>query len=140
MAAFSPPRLFLPLGVSRRPFPRFPFSMGFTLVLSLARGVVLHDSACCSREDSFDECGRPCDTLSCRLFSALWLRCNQSVLVHGTQSAKDTDMTCSKVLPIKATTCLEVGPMSLDWAVDPFARSDFSRSSLPPGVHSGERQ
>ena len=74
------------------------------------------------------------------LFSALWLRCNQSTSVQETQSAKDTDMTCSKTLPIKATTCLQVGPMSLDWPVDPWARFDFSRSSLPPEVPSGEQQ
>ena len=114
----------------------FPFRWVLHFVLSLTRGVVLHDSACCSREDSFDEYGRPCDTLSCLLFSALWLRCNQS----ETPSAKDTDMTCSKMLRIKATTCLQVGPMSLDWPVDPFVRSDFSRSSLHPEVPSGEQQ
>ena len=102
--------------------------------------VFLDDSASCSREDSLDECGRPCDALSCLLFSALWLRCNQSILVQETQSAKDIDMTCAKMLPIKATTCLQVGPMSLDWPVDPFAGSDFSRSSLRPEVPSGEQQ
>ena len=62
------------------------------------------------------------------------------MLVQETQSAKDINITCSKMLPIKATTCLQVGPMSLDWPVDPFARSDFSRSSLSPGVPSGEQQ
>ena len=49
-------------------------------------------------------------------------------------------MTCSNMLPIKATTCLQVGPMSLDWPVHPVARSDFSTSSLPPEVPSGEKQ
>ena len=47
-----------------------------------ARSVALHDSPSCSREDSLDECERPCDTLSCLLFSALWLRCNYSILVQ----------------------------------------------------------
>ena len=93
----------------------------------------------CPREDSLDECGPPCDTLSCLLFSALWLRCNQSILVQETQSAKDLDLTCFKTFPITAVTCLQVGPMSLDWLVDPFARSDFSRFSLPPEVPSGEQ-
>ena len=37
-------------------------------------------------------------------------------------------------------TCLQVGTMSLDWLVDPFASSEFSRSSLPPEVPSGEQQ
>ena len=52
------------------------------------------------------------------------------MLVQETQSAKDTDMTCCKMLLIKATTCLQVGPMSWVWPVDLFAKSDFSRSSL----------
>ena len=95
-------------------FRDFPFRWVLHFVLSLSRGVILHDSACCSREDSLDEYGRPCDNLSCLLFSALWLRCNQSLLVQETQSAEDTDVTCSKMLPIQATTCLQVGPMFLD--------------------------
>ena len=48
------------------------------------RGVALHESPSCSGEDSLDECGRPCDTLSFLLFSALWLRWNQSLLVQET--------------------------------------------------------
>ena len=125
MPAFSPPRLFAAWRVGA-PFSAVSlFRWVLHFVLSLTRGVVVHDSACCFREDSFDEYGRPCDPLSCLLFSALWLRCNQSVLVQETQSAKDTDMTCFKMLPIKATTCLLFGPMSLDWLVDSFARSDF---------------
>ena len=115
-------------------FCGFPFLWVLHFVLSLTRCVALHDSASCSRKTHRDECGRPCDTLSCLLFSALWLRCNQSILVQETQSVKDTDMICSKMLPIKAATCLQGGPMSLDWPIDPFARSDFSRSSLPPEV------
>ena len=80
--------------------------------------------------------GAHVDTLSCLLFSAIWLRCNQSLLAHKTQSAKDTDIDLFQDAP----TCLQVGPMSMDWLVDPFARSDFSRSSLPPEVPSGEQQ
>ena len=90
-------------------------------VLSLTRGV--------AREDTLHEYGRRCDTLFCLLVSALWLRCNQSLLVQETQSAKDIDLICYKTFTIKATTCLQVDPMSLDWPVDPFARVDQSRSS-----------
>ena len=115
-------------------FRGFPFRWVSHIVLSVTRGVIVHDAASCSREDSLDECGLPCDALSCLLFSALRLRCNQSLLVQETQSVMDIDMICSKMLPIKATTCLQVGPMSLDWPVDPFARFDFSRSSLSPEV------
>ena len=94
----------------------------------------------CSREDSLDEYGRPCDPRSCLLFSALWLRCNQSLPVQETQSVKDLDLTCSTTFLFRDATCLQVGPMSLDWPVDPFGRFDSSRSSLPPDVPSGEQQ
>ena len=63
----------------------------------------------------------------------------QSILVQETQSAKDVDMTCPKMLPFKATTCLQAGPMSLDWLVDPFSKIRF-RSSLSPEVPSDEQQ
>ena len=119
---------FLPLGVSRRFFPRFPV---LHTVLSLTRGVIVHDSASCTREDSLDERRRPSDAFSCFLFSSLWLRSNQCIWVQETQSAKDTGMTCPKMLPIKSTTtCLQVGPMPLDWPVDPFALLDFSSPDL----------
>ena len=121
-------------------FRGFPFRWVLHFVFYLTRGVALHDTTSFSREDSLDECGCPCDLLSCLLFSALWLRCNYSILVQETQSAKDLDLTCFTTFPIKAATSLQVGPMSSDWPVDPFARSDFSRSSLPPEVPSGEQE
>ena len=86
------------------------------------------------------ECEGPCDAWSCLLFSALWLRCNQSLLVQETQSEKDTAMTSSEMLLIKATSCLRRGPMSLEWPVALFCHIRFSRSSLHPEVPSGEQQ
>ena len=80
----------------------------------------------------------PFSTVS--FFKMLFMNMGARILVQETQSAKDIDMTCSKTFPIKATTCLQIGPMSLDWLVDPFARSDFSGSSLPLEVPSGEQQ
>ena len=65
---------------------------------------------------------------------------NQSIFVQKTHSAKDIDLICFKTFPIIAVTCLQVGPMSLDWLVDSFTRSDFPRSSPPPEVPSGEQQ
>ena len=70
------------------------------------------------------------------------------------QPAKDIDLTCCKTLPIKATTCSQVGPMSLEWPVDPIAGSDQSSPSsshedpndehqegaLPASSHSGWRR
>ena len=60
--------------------------------------------------------------------------------MQETQSAKDIDLTCFKMFPIKAATWLQVGPMSLDWPVDLFARFVHSRSSLSPEVPSNEQQ
>ena len=74
--------------------------------------------------------------LSLAFSSLLWLRCSQSFLVQETSSAQDTDLTCSMTFLFKNATCLPVGPMSLDWPVDLFGRSDPSRSSLPPDTPS----
>ena len=105
-------------------FCGFPFRWVLHFVFYLFRGVAL----------------RPCDPLSCLLFSALWLRCNQVSLIQETHSAKDLDLTCSTTFLFRHTTCLQVGPMSLEWPVNPFGRFDSSRSSLPPEVPSGEQQ
>ena len=121
--------LFSPLGGSRRPFPRFPVSMGATPCLSLTRNITVHVATPYSRKDPLSECSRPYDNLSCPCFTALWLQQSQSTLVQENQPAKDIDLTCFKTFPIKATTCLPVGPMSLDWPVDPCARFDQSRPS-----------
>ena len=121
-------------------FCGFPFRWVLHFVFYLIRGVALHESPSSSREDSLNEYGRPCDPLSCLLFSALWLRCNQSLLVQETQSAKDLDLTCSTTFLFRDATFLQVGPMSLDWPVNPLGRFDSSRSSLPPDVPSGEQQ
>ena len=113
----------------RRLAGRGAFFCGFLLrwvphfVFYLIRGVALHESPSCSREDSLGEYGRPCDPLSCLLFSALWLRCNLSLLVQDIQSAKDLDLTCSTTFQVSDATCLQVGPMSLDW---PFQILTFS--------------
>ena len=92
----------------------------------------MHDATSCSREDSLFERVGPCDTLSCLFLSALWLQRSQSILVQETQPAKDIDLTCFRTFLIKATTCLQVGSMSLDWPVDPIARFDQSRPSSSP--------
>ena len=56
------------------------------------------------------------------------------------QSAKDIDLICFKTFPIKAATCSHIGPMTLDWPVDPFARFDHFRSSLSREVPSDDHQ
>ena len=65
--------------------------------------------------------------------------CSQSLLVQETQSEKDPELTCSTTFLFRDATCLQVGPMSLDWPVNPFGRSDSSRPLLPPDVPSGEQ-
>ena len=139
MAAPSPPRFFAAWRVEA-PFSAVSRSDGFYTVFYLIRGVALHESPSCSREDPLGECGCPCDPLSCLLFSALWLRCNQSTLVQETRSAKDLDLTCATAILFCDATCHQVGPMSLDWPVNPLGRFDSSRSSLPPDVPSGVQQ
>ena len=93
MAALSPLRFFAAWRVEG-PFSAVSRFDGFYTVFFLTRSVALLDSPSCYRDDSLDECERPCDTLSCLLFSALWLRCNCSILVPETLSAKDPDLTC----------------------------------------------
>ena len=56
------------------------------------------------------------------------------------QPAKDIDLTCFKTFSIKATTCLQVGPMSLDWPVDPIGRFDQSSPSSSPEDPNNEHQ
>ena len=121
-------------------FRGFSFRWVLFCVLSLTRSVIVHDAASCSREDSLYECEPTCEALSSLFFTALWLQSNQSILVQETQSAKDIDLTCFKAFQIQAATCLQVGPMSLDFPVDPFARFDCSRSSRSLEVPSNEQQ
>ena len=134
MVAFSPFRRLAGWGAFFRGFP-FRWVPRFVYYL--------FDSQCnrISLPGRFSmwTCG-PCDTLSRFFFSALWLQRSQSLLVQEIQSAKETDLTCFKTFPIKGATCLQVGPMSLDWPVDPYARFDQSRPSLSPEVPNDEQQ
>ena len=72
--------------------------------------ITVHVATPHSREDPLSECSRPCDNLSCLCLTALWLQQSHSILVRENQPAKDIDLTCFKTFPIKATTCLQVGP------------------------------
>ena len=115
-------------------FCGFPFHWVLHFATSFTRCLTVYDAASRSMEDFLYECVRSCDTMSCLFFTALWLQRSQSILVQETPSAKDIDLTCYKMFPIKATTCLQVGPMYLDWPVGPFARFDHSRPSPSPEV------
>ena len=118
----------------------FLFRWILRLAAFLIRGSTSHGSSFYSRENCLGDCDCPCDPLSCLLFSALCLRCSQSILVQETPSATDVDFTCSTTLLFRDTTCPPVGPMSLDWPVHPFGRSDSSGPLLPPDVPSGQQQ
>ena len=113
-------------------FCGFLFRWILHFVFHLIRGVALDESSSCSKGDSLVDCGRPCDPLSCLVFTALWLRCSQTILMQETQSAKDVDFTCSITFLFRDAACLPVEPMSLDRPVNPFGRSESSRPSLPP--------
>ena len=117
-------------------FCGFLFRWILHFVFHLIRGVALHESSSCSKGDSLVDCGRPCDPLSCLVFTALWLRCSQTILMQETQSAKDVDFTCSITFLFRDAACLPVEPMSLDRPVNPFGRSESSRPSLPPDAPS----
>ena len=127
---------------SRRLAGRGDFFCGFLVrwsllpVSHLVRGSAFHEISPCSRESSFSDCGRPCDPLSCLLFSALWLRCDPTIAAQETPSVKNVELTCSITSLFRAVTCLPIGPMSLDWPVSPFGRSESSRPSLPPDAPS----
>ena len=136
MAALSPPLCFAAWRVEAFFFCFFLFRWVLQIVLHLIRGVAVHESSFCSREDALGACGRPCDPLSCLLFTALWVRCSQSKVLQETSSAKDVDLTCSITFLFNDATCLPVGPMSLDWPVNPFGRSDSSGPSFPPDASS----
>ena len=78
--------------------------------------------------------------MSCLSFTALWLQRSQSILMQEIHPAKDINLTCFKTFPIKATTCIQVGPLSLDWPVDPIARFDQSRPSSFSSESNDEQQ
>ena len=113
-------------------FCGFPFRWFLHFALSLTRSIIVHVATPHSRVNPLSECSRPCDNLSFLCFTALWLQQSQSLLMQENQPGKDIDLTCFKTFPIKATTSLLVGPMSLDWPVDPIARIDQSRPSSSP--------
>ena len=120
-------------------FCGFPFRWVLRFVLSLTRCLTVQDTLPCSWENFQNECGRPCDNLSCLFFTALWLQQSQPILVQETWQPKDIDLTCYKTLPTKSMTCLQVAPMSLEWPVAVPAASDpYSPSSThedPNGKH-----
>ena len=121
-------------------FRGFPFRWVLHFALSLTRSITVLVVTPYSMEDPLYECSRPCDNLSCLLFTALWLQLSQSVLVQENQPAKDIDLTCFETFPIKATLCLQVGTMSRDWPVDPIAKFDQSSPSSSPEDPNDEHQ
>ena len=117
-----------------------PFRWVLHFALSLTRSIIVHVVTLYTRENPLNECGRPCDNLSCPCFTALWLQLSQSFLIQENKPAKDIDLTCFKTFPNRSTTCLQVGPMSLDWPLDPIARFDQSSPSSSPEDLNDEQQ
>ena len=102
-------------------FCGFLFRWVLRFVSHLVHGFAFHELSSC-----------PCDPLSCLLFTALWLRCSQTLVVHEIPSTKDVELTSTVTSPFRAVTCLPIRPMSLAWPMYPFDRSESSRASLPP--------
>ena len=62
--------------------------------------------------------------------SALWLQQNEALFVQEILPAKDIDLPYFKKFPMKATTLLQVGSMSLEWPLDPIAKLTRRSSSF----------
>ena len=140
MGALSPPRFFRRLaGRGAFFFRGFPFRWVLHFALSFIRCLTVQDATLVPWRTLF-ACERPDNDLSCLFFTVLLLQRSQSMLVQENQPVKDVHLTCFKMFPIKATTCLQVGPMSLDWPLDPIARFDQSRPSSFPDDSIDEQQ
>ena len=100
-------------------------------MLRLARSFPLREWLSGSRESSFSVCDRPCDPLSCLLFTALWLRCSHTLVTQETSFAQDDELSCSLTSVLEVVTCLPIGPMSFAWPVSPFDRFETSCPLLP---------
>ena len=132
MAALLPPRFSAAWRVEAPFFRGFPFRWVLHLVLSLTRSISMHVATHYSREDPLYECSRPCDNLSCLIFTALWLQQSQSILVQENQPTKDVDLTCLKTFPIRTTTCLQAGPCP--WIGQWIQLQDLFCPALPPAL------
>ena len=85
MAAPSPPRRSAAWRVEAPPFRGFPIWWTMQFAIYLARCRTLHDSVPRSREGSQYQCSRPHDTLSCFLYTALWLGQCQIIVTQTQQ-------------------------------------------------------
>ena len=118
----------------RRVAGRGAFFCGFLVrwvlrfVSHLFRGFTLREWLSGSTESPFSDCDRPCDPLSGLLFTALWLRCSQTLVMQESSSAQDAELTCSLTSLFGVVTSLPIGPMSLVWPVSPFDRFRKFRS------------
>ena len=95
-------------------FSTVSLSDGPCNLCSLVRCLTAQDATPCS-EGPLNECGRPHDTLSCLLFTALWLRQSQSILVQEMHRTKDVDLTSYTTFPIKPTIQVELMSLSGPW-------------------------
>ena len=118
MAAFSPPRISAAWRVEAPFFHCFPCRWVLHSALSLIRWLTVQDAKSC-----------PYNDMSCLFFTALLLQRSQTILVQENQPVTDSDWTCFKTFPVNTTTCLQVGPTSLYWPLDPIARFDQPRPS-----------
>ena len=138
MAAPSPHRFFAAWRVEA-PFSAVSLSGGFyTLRNLLTRSITVLVATPHSRDDPLHECGRPCDTILSLFFTVIWLQRSQSILVQEIQQTNDIDLTCFKTFPIKATTCLPMGPCP--WIGQWIRLQEQQRGAFPASPDSRWRR
>ena len=100
-------------------------------MLRLVRGFPFREWLSGSRESLFCVCDRPCDPLSCLLFTALCLHGSHTLVMQETSLEQDDEPTCSLTSVLDVVTWLPIGPLSLVFPVSPFDRFENSCPSLP---------
>ena len=96
----------------------------------MIRGVAMHGSSFSLREDFLDDCGRPCNSLSCLLFSMVSLQPIYSGAGNFVGAGCCTHMFFNFF--VRSCHMYTNRTMSLVWPVSPYDRFENSFSSLPP--------
>ena len=136
MAAPSPPRLSAAWQVEANSFSAAFLFVGRQL---------LHAHVPFYCELNQTQCSRPYGTATYYLQTAFWLGTCQLILTQ-TERSNEPDLVCHRVSPLSSTTCLPVGPMSLEWPLaqpgGPFQPDhsplhEDANSDCPGNAHLG---
>ena len=107
---------------------RFSHSMGSAICVTFSTVLQLREWLSGS-----SDCDRPCDLLSCLLFTAQWLHCSQTLVMQETSSAQDAALTCSLTSLFGGVTCLPIRTHVLGFGLF-LPLTDSKIPSLPPGA------